>query len=467
MRVLMKARCFLVSVALMLLAGCKVGPNYKRPPVDTPSIYRADPQASGSNQPSLGNEKWWTVFQDQQLQQLIRTALTENYDVRIAAARVLEAQAILGITRADQLPTLSAGASGANIRLPQTTIGPATNTGSMVTNLSLFWELDFWGKFRRATEAARADLLASEWGRRAVITSLVSNVASAYFQLRELDLEMEISRRTLVTRQESLRLVKVRWKGGVTSQMDVFQAEQLVYFAAANIPDLERRIEQQENFISVLIGKNPGSIARGRPLIDNPIATTVPAGLPSDLLERRPDIQAAEHQLVAANARIGVAKAAYFPQITLTGIAGYQSSALTNLFSDSAGFWSIGGQLTQPIFTGGRIRSGVRLSRAQQEEAALSYLKTIQQAFREVSDSLIAYSKNQEFRQQQELLTKSAQEATNLAGVRYSGGATSYLEVLDSDTRYFSAALALAQAELAERLALVQVYNALGGGWEQ
>ena len=467
MRVLMKAGCYLVSIALMLLAGCKVGPNYKRPPVDTPSIYRADQQPHGSNQPSLGNEKWWTVFQDQQLQQLIRTALTENYDLRIAAARVLEAQAILGITRADQLPTLSAGASGANIRLPQTTIGPATNTGSMVTNLSLFWELDFWGKFRRATEAARADLLASEWGRRAVITSLVSNVASAYFQLRELDLEMEISRRTLVTRQESLRLVKVRWKGGVTSQMDVFQAEQLVYFAAANIPDLERRIEQQENFISVLIGKNPGPIARGRPLVDNPIAATVPAGLPSDLLERRPDIQAAEHQLVAANARIGVAKAAYFPQITLTGIAGYQSSALTNLFSDSAGFWSIGGQLTQPIFEGGRIRSGVKLSRAQQEEAALSYLKTIQQAFREVSDSLIAYSKNQEFRQQQELLTKSAQEATNLAGVRYSGGATSYLEVLDSDTRYFSAALALAQAELAERLALVQVYNALGGGWEQ
>ena len=463
----MKASYCSISIALMLLAGCKVGPNYKRPPVDTPSIYRSDQQPSATNQPSLGNEKWWTVFQDQQLQQLIRTALAENYDVRIAAARVLQAQALLGITRADQLPTVSAGASGANIRLPQTTLGPATNTGSIVANLSLFWELDFWGKFRRATEAARADLLASEWGQRAVITSLVSNLASAYFQLRELDLEMEISRQTLTTRQESLRLVKVRWQGGVTSQMDVFQAEQLVYFAAANIPDLERRIEQQENLVSVLMGKNPGPIARGRPLVDNPIATTVPAGLPSALLERRPDIQAAEQQLVAANARIGVAKAAYFPQITLTGTAGYQSSALTNLFTSPAGFWTVGGQLTQPIFTGGRIRSGVKLSRAQQEEAAQFYLKTVQQAFREVSDSLIAYTKNQEFRQQQELLTKSAQNATHLAGVRYSGGATSYLEVLDSDTRYFSAALALAQAELAERLSLVQVYNALGGGWEQ
>lgn len=463
----MKAGCCLVSIAVMLLAGCKLGPNYKRPPVDTPSIYRADQQASGQTQPSLGNEKWWTVFQDPQLQELIRTALAQNYDLRIAAARVLQAQALLGITRADQFPTVSAGASGTNARIPGTKQLPAVNTSSIAANLSLFWELDFWGKFRRATEAARADLLASEWGQRAVITSLISNVASAYFQLRELDLELEISRQTLATRQESLRLVKVRFQGGVTSQMDVFQAEQLVYFAAASIPDLERRIEQQENLISILLGKNPGPVTRGRPLIDNPIAPTVPAGLPSALLARRPDIQTAEYLLVAANARIGVAKAAYFPQITLTGNAGYRSSALTSLFSESAGFWDAGAQLAQPIFTAGRIRSGVKLSQAQQQEAALFYLKTIQQAFREVSDSLIAYTKTQEFRQQQELLAKAAQDATHLAGVRYTGGATSYLEVLDSDTRYFSAALALAQAELAERLSLVQVYNALGGGWEQ
>src|SRR5262249_34231940 len=313
----------------------------------------------------------------------------------------------------------------------------------------------------------RANLLATEWGQRAVITSLISNVATAYFQLRELDLEMEISRQTLTTREESLRLVKVRAQGGVTSLMDVRQSEQLVYFAAASIPDLERRIEQQENFISVLIGRNPGPIVRGRPLVDKVIPATVPAGLPSALLERRPDIQAAEQLLVAANARIGVAKAAYFPQISLTGTGGFQSTALTNLFTEPAGHWNVGAQLTQPIFAGGRIRSGVRLSKAQQEEAVLAYQQTIQRAFRDVSDSLIAYKKNQEFRQQQELLTKAAEDATRLSDVRYRGGAASYLEVLDSDTRYFSARLGLAQADLNERLALVQVYNALGGGWEQ
>ena len=464
----MKRIYCLVLIAFILLAGCKLGPNYKRPKIDTPSVYRAaDQQAGTQNAASLGDEKWWTVYQDPELQQLIRTALTENYDVRIAASRVMQAQALLGITRADQFPTVTAGAAGSNQRIPRTVAGPETNTGAMAVNLSLFWELDFWGKFRRATEAARANLLATEWGQRAVMTSLVSNVAASYFQLRELDLELEISKQTLSTREESLRLVKVRAQGGVTSMIDVRQSEQLVYGAAANIPDLERRIEQQENFISVLIGKNPGPIVRGKPLIENAIPATVPAGLPSALLERRPDIQSAEQLLVAANARIGVAKAAYFPQIALTGVGGFQSSALTSLFSGPAGFWNAGAQLAQPIFTGGRIRSGVRLSKAQQQEAELFYKQTIQQAFRDISDSLIAYIKNQEFRQQQELLTKAAEDATRLSDVRYRGGAASYLEVLDSDTRYFSARLSLAQAELNERLALVQVYNALGGGWEQ
>ena len=293
-----------------------------------------------------------------------------------------------------------------------------------------------------------------------MITSLVSSVASAYYQLRELDLEMEISRQTLASRQESLRLVKVRQQGGVTSMMDVRQSEQLVYFAAASIPDLERRIEQQENFISVLIGKNPGPITRGKPLGENAIPATVPVGLPSTLLERRPDIIQAEQLLVAANARIGVAKAAYFPQIALTGTGGYQSSSLANLFTIEGGFWNAGAQLTQPIFEGGRIRSGVRLSEAQQQEAALFYKQTIQLAFREVSDSLVAYAKNQEFRQQEELLTQAAEDATRLSNARYTGGAASYLEVLDSDTRYFSARLNLAQVVLHERLALVQLYSA-------
>jgi len=262
-------------------------------------------------------------------------------------------------------------------------------------------------------------------------------------------------------------LVEIRAKGGATSLLDVRQSEQLVYTAAATIPDLERRTEQQENLISILLGKNPNVVTRGKPLVESPVLPTVPVGLPSSLVERRPDIQSAEQQLIAANARIGVAKAAYFPQISLTALAGYQSPALTNLFTGPAGFWSFGGQLVQPIFTGGRIRSNVRLTEAQQQEAVLVYQQSIQQAFREVSDSLVAYRKNREFRAQQELLTNSAQDATRLSDMRYRGGVTSYLEVLDSDTRYFDAQLGLAQAQLNERLALVQLYSALGGGWQQ
>ena len=458
----------LIPIVFLLLTGCMVGPKYKRPPVTVPDAYRGQaPDAGPQAAASLGDEKWWMVFQDLQLQGLIREALSQNYDVRIAATRVLQAQAVLGITRADQFPTITGGVSSSNQRFPATKITPAFETSPSEVNLSLFWELDFWGKFRRATEAARASLLATEWGQKAVMSSLVSNVASAYFQLLELDSEMEISRGALASRKESLRLVEVRAKGGVTSMLDVRQSEQLVYTASAAIPDLERRIEQQENLISILLGKNPEPVTRGKSLVENAIPPTVPAGLPSSLLGRRPDIQSSEQQLVAANARIGVAKAAYFPQITLTAIGGYQSPALTNLFTGPAGLWNFGGQLVQPIFTGGRIRSNVRLTEAQQQEAVLVYQQSIQQAFREVSDSLVAYRKNQEFRAQQELLTNSAQDATRLSDQRYRGGVTSYLEVLDSDTRYFDAQLGLAQARLNERLALVQLYNALGGGWQQ
>ena len=464
----MLRRHWLILVTLLICTGCAVGPKYKRPTLTVPEGYRGlAPDAGQQTSASLADEKWWTVFQDPQLQQLIRTALVQNYDVRIAATRILQAQAILGITRADQYPTITGGASTTNARAQRTKVLPEFESSANEVNLSLVWELDFWGKFRRATEAARASLLATEWGKRAVISSLVSNVATAYFQLRELDLELEISKRTLDSRKQSLNLVEIRARGGVTALIDVRQSEQLVYTAAGSIPDLERRIEQQENFLSVLLGNNPGPITRGKSLVENSVLPTVPAGLPSSLLEKRPDIQATEQQLVAANARIGVAKAAYFPQITLTAIAGYQSPALTDLFTGPAGFWNFGGQLLQPIFTGGRIRSNVRLTEAQQQEAVLFYQSTIQQAFREVSDSLIAYRKDQEFRQQQELLAGAAEDTVRLANVRYSGGVSSYLEVLDSDTRYFDAQLALAQAQLNERLALVQLYNALGGGWEQ
>ena len=461
-----KLRCIALSL-LIILTGCKMGPNYKRPAVTAPDTFRGTAPMSAPTAQSIGDEKWWTIFQDAQLQTLIREALAQNYDVRIAATRVLQAQAVLGITRADQYPTVSAGASAYNQRFPRTAVTPQFENSPLQVNLGVAWELDFWGKYRRATEAARAELLATEWGQKAVVSGLVSSVASAYFELLELDAEMGISRNALDSRRESLRLVEIRQKGGNTSLMDVRQSEQLVYTAAAAIPDLERRIQQQENLISVLLGRNPGAITRGQSLVETVVPLEVPSGLPSSLLERRPDLQSAEQTLIAANARIGVAKAAYFPQITLTGLAGYQSNALTNLFSGPAGLWSFGAQLTQPIFTAGKIRSGVRLTEAQQQEAVLVYQKSIQLAFREVSDSLVAFTKNREFREQQALLTHAAGDATRLADSRYRGGVTSYLEVLDSDSRYFDAQIVLAQAQLNERLALVQLYNALGGGWQQ
>jgi multidrug efflux system outer membrane protein len=416
---------------------------------------------------SFGDQKWWEAFQDETLQVLIRTALQQNYDVRIAAARILEARAQLGVARADQLPSVLANAAAVNERIPQSLAGPTVNTSATQLSLSLAWELDFWGKFRRATESARANLLANEWARQEVISSLVSDVAAAYFQLRELDLELEISRQTLASRQDSLRLTQTLADHGATSLLDVRQAEQLVFAAAETIPDLERRVEQQENFISTLLGENPQAVPRGRKLTEQPHAPEVPAGLPSSLLERRPDIRQAEQQLVAFNAQIGVAKADFFPQISLTGTGGYQSSALTSLFSGPAGLWAFGGNLAQPLFEGGRIRNRVRFAEARQQESALIYQRTIQQAFREVSDALVGYRKSQEFRFQQEQLTRSAEDATRLSNMRYKGGATSYLEVLDSDTRQFAAQLTLAQAQLAELQSLVRIYRALGGGWQQ
>jgi multidrug efflux system outer membrane protein len=331
---------------------------------------------------------------------------------------------------------------------------------------SASWELDFWGKYRRATEAARAQLVASQWGRRAVLTTLVSQVATAYFGLRTLDLELDISRRTLTSRQESLQLTQVREQGGVTSLVDVRQAEQLVYGAAGEITTLEREIAQQENFISLLLGGNPGPIARGRALTDQPHESVLPAGLPSSLLERRPDIQQSEQQLVASNAQIGVARSAYFPQIALTGSGGFESTALTALFTGTNFIWTAAASAAQPVFTAGRTRSQVAIAEARKEEATIAYQQAIRRAFREVSDALVGYHKLREFREQQQLLRGAAQDARRLAEIRYQGGATSYLEVLDADTRLFDAELGLAQSELSELSALVELYRALGGGWQ-
>jgi multidrug efflux system outer membrane protein len=458
-----------ITLSLLSTAACTVGPNYKRPVVNVPDGYRSAPSAGGSpaSVASIGDQKWWDVFQDDQLRSLIATAVRQNFDVRIAAARVLQAQAQFGIVHADQFPTIDAGAGSARDRRAETLQSAAVETSALQTGVGARWEPDFWGKFRRATEAARADLLASEWGRRAVVTSLVSQVASAYFQLRALDLDLDIATRTIASRRESLRLTEVRARGGVTSLLDVRQAEQLVFGATAEIVDLERQIDQEENFISTLMGTPPGSVPRGRSLTDQPHAPDVPVGLPSALLERRPDIAQAEQQLIAANADIGVAKADYFPQISLTGAGGAESEALSTLFTGAAGWWSIGAAIAQPIFTAGRTRSRVELARARREEAMLVYQQTIQQSLRDVSDSLVAYRKGRELREQLELLGRSADDARRLAELRYQGGATSYLEVLDSDTRLFSAEIGLAQAQLSELLALVQIYRSLGGGWQE
>jgi len=460
--------CLALLCAALVLSGCTMGPNYRRPTVAVPTTYRGlSPDGTAQTETAtLGDQKWWDIFQDEQLRTLIHTALRQNYDLRIAASRILEAKAQLGITRADQFPTVSAGAGIADVRTAQSKFLQAFETSTGQVNLSAAWELDFWGKFRRATEAAQANLLASEWARQEVVSTLVANVAAAYFQLRALDLELEISKRTFASRQESLRLTQILANGGATSLLDVRQAEQLVFTAGAEIPALEQQIEQQENSLSILLGQNPGDITRGETLTEQRQPSQVPPGLPSSLLERRPDIRQAEEQLVAANAEIGVARAAYFPQIVLSGSGGFQSSALTNLFSGPAGAWSFGASLAEPIFTGGRLRAGVRLAEAQQQTAALFYQQSIQGAFRSVSDALVAYRKTREFRAQQELLFQSAQDAARLSHMRYTGGATGYLEVLTNETNAFSAELGLAQARLNELLALVQLYQALGGGWQ-
>jgi len=464
----MKPPILLFSVTL-LASGCTVGPNYRRPTVAVPGLYRGtvSTEAAPTQLAALGDQKWWDIFQDEQLRTLIRTAVVQNYDSRIAASRVLEARAQLGITRADQFPSVGAGAGISDTRNSQSKFLPAFETSTGQVNLAAAWELDFWGRFRRATEAGRANLLASEWAQREVLSTLVANVASAYLQLRAFDLELEISRRTLNSRQESLRLTRILADGGSTSLLDVRQAEQLVFTASAEIPVLEQQIEQQENFLSILLGQNPADIPRGQTLTEQRQPPEVPPGLPSSLLERRPDIRQAEAQLVAANAQIGVARAAYFPQISLSGAGGFQSSALSSLFSGPAGAWSFGASLTQPIFTGGRLRSELRLAEARQQTAVLFYQQSIQGAFRSVSDTLVAYHKTREFRAQQELLFRSAEDAARLSHMRYTGGVTGYLEVLTNETNAFSAELGLAQARLDELLAVVQLYQALGGGWQQ
>jgi multidrug efflux system outer membrane protein len=456
-----------------MLAGCTVGPNYHRPAVQVPTEFRSP--APVPNQPeSLGDLKWWQVFKDEQLQKLVRTALTQNYDLRDAVAHVEAARANLGLVRSDQYPQVGAEANlqvtrlsrDGSFALPKSFVPSQNrNWGQAALDL-LSFEVDLWGRLRRATEAARAELLSSDENRKAVMTTVVSEVAVSYFSLRELDTELEISESTLDTRRESLRLTQQRQGGGVANLLDLRQAEQLVDTAAQTVPAVQQRMEQTENQINLLLGNYPGGIIRGRSLDDQAMPPEVPTGLPAALLERRPDIRAAEENLIAANAQIGVAKAAYFPQLTLTGLLGGQSSQLSSLFSGPHSAWSFVPQVTQPIFTAGRLKSGVRYTEAQRESALIQYQRTIQTAFTEVSNALIAHQRVRESRIEQEALVKAIEDRKRLAYLRYRGGVDTQLNALDADRDLFQAELTLAQIKLNELVAVVQLYKALGGGWQ-
>jgi multidrug efflux system outer membrane protein len=470
----MNYRVLAVLIAAGWMTGCVVGPNYRRPAVQAPQTFRAPDPLPAPQAESFADLKWWEVFKDADLQQLVRTALQQNYDLREAVARVQAARANLGITRSDQFP--QAGVSGdlqfnrlsrdGSFTLPRSFVASQNrNWGEAFLNL-LSFEVDIWGRLRRATEAARANLLSTEENRKAVVTTLVSDVATAYITLRELDYELEIARRTLETRRASLQLVQSRQSGGVATVLDLRQAEQLVHTAAETIPVLQQQAEQTENQISLLLGENPQQLIRHGRFDENLFPPDVPAGLPSALLERRPDIRAAEQNLIAANAEIGVAKAAYFPRLSLSGFLGGQSSQLSSLFSGPHNTWSFVPQVTQPIFTAGRIKSGVRLAEAQRDSALVQYERTIQTAFTEVSNSLIAHQRLRESRVEQEALVTAIEDRKRLAYSRYIGGVDTQLNALDADRDLLQAELDLRQITLNELLSVVQLYKALGGGWQ-
>lgn len=457
---------------LLMLAGCKVGPNYSRPQTPTMPAFRAPNPLPEATAESLANVKWFAVFQDEELRKLIQTALTDNFDLRLAAARVDAARGSLGVTRSNQLPNVNATGDLTTLRNSRSGAFPLPETVSQERNFGgtglslLSFELDLWGRLRRATEAARADLLSAEENRKAVITALVADVAAQYFTLRELDLELEIAKRTVATREESRRLIETRQKGGVATLLDVRQAEQLVYSATQAIPDLERAIELTENRIRLLLGQGPGPIVRGDSLTAQKQPATLPTGLPAALLERRPDIRAAEQDLVSANAQIGVAKAAYFPRIALTGSTGFQSNQLSELWTGPTGIWNFAPQLTQPIFLAGRLGANVKITEANRRAALIRYERAIQTSFREVSDSLVQYQRVKEILRQQNLLVSTLQDRSRLAYLRYRGGVDTLLNALDSDRDLFTAELSLARSQRDELLALVQLYKALGGGWD-
>ena len=458
----MRVRVLTTAILLIPLYGCKVGPNYKRPALAAPGQYRGlAPDLGDQSGTPFAEMKWQSVFQDKTLQELIQEALTNSYDIRIAATRIVQAEASLGVTRSNQLPALT-GTFG--VQNEQSILDRGSPTFD-TAGLQLTYMVDFWGQFRRATEAARADLLGTRYARHVVETTLISDVAIAYFELRQFDSQLEFSEQTVVSDKESLRINTINFRGGEYAITDVYQAQLLVQQAEAEVITLKQSIEQTENQLSLLLGRNPGGIPRGLALIDQPHLEEIPVGLPSALLERRPDVLQSEEALVAANANVGVAKAAFFPQIPLTTTFGAQSTALTSFLQGPATFWALGGQLVQPLYQGGRITSQYRLAWAQRDEAELSYKQTVQQAFTDVSNGLVAYRQARLFRMKLQEQTDTYKETSRLANVRFTGGATSFLEVLTTQQQYFNSELQLTQAWEAEMQSYVQLYQALGGGW--
>jgi multidrug efflux system outer membrane protein len=456
--------------SLILMVGCRVGPQYVRPPVTAPEVYRGADESSVSSpgQESLGDQKWAQVFHEPELQELIRSALENNYDVRIAAQRVLEAQAQLRIIRAQQFPTVSVGGTGIGADVG-TSVGNGLPSGAIAAgalNLSAAWTPDFWGLYRHQTEAQRAQLLVQVWAQRAVRMAMVQQVATAYFHLRSLDEQLSIAKQTLKARQDSVDLTRTLESGGSVPLSDLRQAEELQFAASVQVPQLEQQIQQEENALRLLLGKNPGPVAHTAPNALTPVPQDLPVGLPSRLLERRPDILQAEQQLIEANARIGVARAQFFPQLSITAAGGVGGSDLSTIFDpDSRLIYGIGA-LTQPIFEGGKLRGQLQLSEEMKKEMVLNYQKTISGAFHDTSDALIAVKKQRTVREEQEKLVAAAQDATRLARLRYQGGVTSYLEVLTTESSLFTAQLNLVNSREGEAQSLVQLYQALGGGWD-
>jgi multidrug efflux system outer membrane protein len=452
------------------MTGCRVGPKYVRPQMAAPTVYRGADEASVSSadQDSLGDQKWAQVFHEPELQDLIRGALENNYDVRIAAERVLEAQAQLRIIRSQQFPTATVGGVGIGADIGNS-FGNGLPNGSIAAgtfNLSAAWTPDFWGLYRRQTEAERAQMLGQVWAQRAVRMTMVQQMATTYFHLRSLDEQLVIAKQTLKARQESADLTRTLESGGSVPLADLRQAEELEYAASVQIPQLEQQIQQEENSIRLLLGSNPGSVARTDPNVLAPVPQDLPVGLPSRLLERRPDIRQAEQQLIAANARIGVARAQFFPQFSITASGGVVGSDFSTIFGPNGRLIYGIAALTQPIFEGGKLRGQLQLAEETEKEMVLNYQKTIAGAFRDASNALIAVEKRRTAREQQEKLVAAAKDAARLARIRYDGGATNYLEVLTTDSNLFSAQLNLVSSREGEAQSLVQLYAALGGGWE-